>query len=522
MTVQFGDFELDPGLQELRRAGAPVHVEPQVFDLLAYLVAHHDRVVTRDELMEVIWGGRIVSDAALSSRILAARRALGDRGPDPTYIRTVPKRGFRFAAEVRTGEDPAPAHLAPPTAAPQAPDAAPGFDRPAIAVMPFVNLGHDPEQDYFAYGITEDIIRLLARNRWLAVVGRNSTMSLKGLDLDAPAIGRSLGVDYLVQGTVRRAEGRGRITADLVDAHDGTTLWADRFDFALGAVFDVQEELAERIAATIEPELAMHEQRSASRKPPGNLLAWECYQRGLWHFWAFTAHGFDEAEAWYRRAIELEPELARAHAAIAYVNVQRAFYDPARRAESLRVAEEAARTSVRLDPRDCVCHCVLGRVQTLMLDYDAALASLEESIATNPSFAQGYFALGFTLIWAGRPAEALPLFDRAIELSPRDPHAWTFHSTRGLALLALDRLPEAEEAARHATRHATATHWPFALLAALLGLQGRAEAAPETLAELLRRRPGYDRAYARSDLFFCRSTAFVDRFVAGLEAAGLP
>jgi TolB-like protein/Flp pilus assembly protein TadD len=516
MAVHFGDFELDPDLQELRQAGAPVHVEPQVFDLLAYLVHHRDRVVSRDELMQAIWGGRIVSDAALSSRILAARRALGDRGPEQTYIRTVPKRGFRFAAEVRTAEA-----AGPQSAGTSIPKPAPGFDRPALAVMPFVNLGQDPEQDYFAYGITEDIIRLLARNRWLAVVGRNSTMSLKGLELDAPTIGRSLGVDYLVQGTVRRAEGRGRITAELVDAHDGTTLWAERFDFALGAVFDVQDELAQKIAATIEPELSAHEQRSAARKPPGNLLAWECYQRGLWHFWSFTAHGFDEAEEWYRRAVALEPELARAHAAVAYVNVQRAFYDPPRRAESLRIAHEAAREAVRLDPRDCVCHCVLGRVQTLLLDYDTALASLEESIASNPSFAQGYFALGFTLIWSGRPEEALPHFDRAIELSPRDPHAWTFHSTRALALMALDRLPEAEEAARFATRHATATHWPHATLVACLGLQGKAEAAAQALAELLRRKPDYSRAHAREDLFFCRRTDFVDRFVAGLEAAGL-
>jgi TolB-like protein len=517
MAVRFGEFELDPDLQELRQAGAPVHVEPQVFDLLAYLVANRDRVVSRDELMQAIWGGRIVSDAALSSRILAVRRALGDRGPEPTYIRTVPKRGFRFAAEVRTDEaaDPPPAPAPPP-------QSAPGFDRPALAVMPFVNLGQDPEQDYFAYGITEDIIRLLARNRWLAVLGRHSTMGFKDTDLDAPTIGRSLGVDYLVQGTVRRAEGRGRITAELVDAHDGTTLWAERFDFALGAVFDVQDELAQRIAATIEPELSAHEQRSAARKPPGNLLAWECYQRGLWHFWGFTAHGFDEAEDWYRRAIALEPELARAHAAVAYVNVQRAFYDPGRRDESLQIAHEAAREAVRLDPRDCVCHCVLGRVQTLLLDYDAAVASLEESIASNPSFAQGYFALGFTLIWAGRPEEALPHFDRAIDLSPRDPHAWTFHSTRGLALMALDRLPEAEEAARLATRHATATHWPYAILAACVGLQGRPETAALAVAELRRRRPDYDRAHARADFFFCHTSDFVDRFVAGLEAAGLP
>jgi tetratricopeptide (TPR) repeat protein len=158
----------------------------------------------------------------------------------------------------------------------------------------------------------------------------------------------------------------------------------------------------------------------------------------------------------------------------------------------------------------------------LLLDYDAAIASLEEAIASNPSFAQGYFALGFTLNWSGRPAEALPHFDRAIELSPRDPHAWTFHSTRGLALMALDRLPEAEEAARIAARHATATHWPYAILAACHGLQGRHEAAALAVAELRRRKPDYDRTYARGDFFFCSRPDFVDRFVAGLEAAGLP
>ena len=306
--------------------------------------------------------------------------------------------------------------------------------RPSIAVLPFLNLSGDPEQDYFAYGATEDIIRLLARNRWLTVIGRHSTMIYKGREIDAREVGVALGVSYIIEGSVRRAGDQVRITADLIGTGDGANLWSERYDFGLSDVFDVQDRIAQQIAATIEPELSSLEQKLAARKHPSNLDAWDCYQRGLWHFWAFTTPGFSEAETWYRRAIERDPTLARAHAALSYVNVQRAFYDDEKlRPTYLREALEHGHRSVALDSRDCLCHCVLGRAHCLKQDYENAAAALQEAIDLNPSFAQAYFAQGFNLIWKGHPSEAIPLLAKAAQLSPRDPHLWTFHSTRAMA-----------------------------------------------------------------------------------------
>ncbi len=555
MILLFRDYELDLGVQELRRAGEIVHVEPQVFDLLVYLVRNRERVVSKDELLDAIWEGRIVSEAALSSRINAARRAIGDTGNDQALIRTVHKRGFRFVGEVRLRSDgpdgksiaegdvgasrraAAPASAAPDNglieraeaAAPVQAQAAKGPVLPfgpshaSIAVLPFTNLSQESEYDYFGYGMTEDIIRLLARNRWLKVITRHSTFAYRGPNVDVRGAGEALGVRYVLIGSVRKLGDHLRITAELVGTSDGSQLWAETYDFRVTDIFAIQNEMAQQIAASIEPELSSIEQQLAARKPPDSLDAWDCYQRGLWHFWAFTTPGFAEAEKWYCRAISIEPGLARAHAGLAYTKVQQAFYDdPAKRPDILEAALASAKTAVALDQQDCVCHCVLGRAYTLLRNYDEAIAELEAAIALNPSFAQAYFALGFTLIWCGRAEEAVVLFERAAELSPRDPHLWTFHHMRAMAHLVLDQLEDAEEFGRRAVRLPNATYWPFATLTATLGLRGKHGDGRAAAAQLLQRKPNYSCGYARQDFFFCDDPGFVERFAEGLRQAGIP
>ncbi|WP_291295774.1 winged helix-turn-helix domain-containing protein [Elioraea sp.] len=518
MRLAFSSCELDLDRQELCRAGAPVHVEPQVFDLIAHLVRHRDRVVSKDELIDTIWGGRIISEAALSSRINAARRAVGDTGEDQAVIRTVHKRGFRFVADVREAE-PAASQL-PIAAAPPAP--AP-VGRASIAVLPFANDSPDADTEYFAYGLTEDIIRLLARYRWLTVLSRHSTFPFRGRDMQPAEIGAALGVRYLLQGSVRRRGERVRITADLVAAGSGTQLWSEAFEHRLTDIFAIQDAMAEAIAAVIEPELATVERELAVRRPPDNLDAWDCYQRGLFHLWGFTAPGFSEAEACFRRAIDIEPGLARAHAALSYVNLQQVLAgEPERRVERLAAAMSAAQRSVSLDERDCMCHCVLGRALTMHRAYAPAVAALEHAVALNPSFAQAHFALGFTLIWCGRAEEAISLSERAAELSPRDPHLWTFHTMRSTAHLMLGELDGAILFAGMALRHPNASHRPLANLVAALGLSGQHDAAAEKVAEMLRRKPGYTIAVACDELFYCADEDYIARFADGLRRAGLP
>ncbi|HEX2555641.1 MAG TPA: winged helix-turn-helix domain-containing protein [Microvirga sp.] len=522
MLMAFGDHELDLRCRELRRRGAVVRVEPQVFDLLALLIENRDRIVGKDEILDRIWDGRVVSEAALSSRINAARKAVGDSGEEQRLIRTYHKRGFRFVGAVTARGAQAEPTVRPdlPAVPPPAPRAA-GQGRPSVAVLPFVNVNQDPDHDYFAYGLTEDIIRLLGRNRWLDVLTRHSTVQYRGQEIDPREIGATLGVRYVVRGSVRRHGARVRISAELVAAAEGRQLWADVYDLDLPDIFDIQEAMAEQIAAVIEPELASVERERAVRRPPENLDAWDCYQRGLYNLWGFTNPGFAEAERQFRRAIALDPGLARAHAGLAYVHVQMAFYGGAEeRALRIQAALEEGRIAVALDERDSLNHCVLGRAYCLQQDYAAAIAQLRHTVALNPSFAQGYFALAFALVWDGAEEEAIALIERATELSPRDPHLWTFHMTRAYAHLAQDELEAAEHFARLATQHPNATDRAFAALAAVQGLAGKD--AGGALRQLFARRPDYTLGIAQDDLFFCRRPDFIARYAEGLRRAGVP
>jgi TolB-like protein/DNA-binding winged helix-turn-helix (wHTH) protein len=547
MQYRFAEFELDLSQQELRRLGEAVHIEPQVFDLIVHLVRHHDRIVSKDELIETVWNGRIISEAALSSRINGARRALGDNGTDQLFIRTLHKRGFRFVGDVQAISVPdagaEAARLVPDDGV--APADAPVVSvssevsrlddivsesvkaeantRPSIAVLPFGNMSADPENDYFSYGLTEDIIRLLARNRWLSVISRHSTIAFQGRVVDAREVGELLGVRYVMVGSVRKSRDTVRITAELVRAADGKQLWADKYDLQLEYIFDIQEEMARQIAATIEPELSKVEQQLAARKAPESLDAWDCYQRGLWNLWRFTTPGFDSAEEYFQRAVDADPNFARGHGALSYVNLQRAFIDePKDRAARLETALRQGHHAVALDELDCFCHCALGRALCLTHQNDEALAALDVSLELNPSFAQAYFAQGFNMLWYGREIEAETLLDRATMLSPRDSHISGFHHVRSWTHFSLGEYDIAVEFARRATRQPNVTYQAFASLAASLGLLGDQAQAKAVAAELLQRKPNYSTGTARQEFFFCNDVGFIDRFVEGLRVAGIP
>jgi TolB-like protein/DNA-binding winged helix-turn-helix (wHTH) protein len=547
MTVRyrFAQFEIDLTRQEVRRAGEPVHVEPQVFDLIVHLMRNRDRIVSKDELIEKIWNGRVISEAALSSRVNGARRVLGDTGSDQVFIKTLHKRGFRFVAEVQevgVAQD-HDLELGTLVAAPGivATDTLPiaelerlndvaseairaeAVTRSSIAVMPFGNMSGDPENDYFSYGLTEDIIRLLARNRWLAVTSRHSTMAFGGRQIDPREVGRQLAVKYLVFGSVRSSHGTVRIAAELVRTIDGEQLWSETYDLRLESIFEIQEEMATQISATIEPELSKVEQKLAARKAPSSLDAWDCYQRGLWNLWRFTTPGFDEGEAYFKRAIAADPKFARGHGALSYVNIQRAFVDdPKDRPARLETALRQARLCVALDDLDCFCQCVLGRALCLTHQNDEALAALDLSLELNPSFAQAHFAQGFNLLWYGRETEAEALLDRATTLSPRDSHLWSFHLVRSWTHFSLEEYEIAAEFARRAARQSNANYQASASLAASLGLLGDSTRAKDAAAGLLQSKPNYSTKAAREGLFFCNDSNFVDRYVKGLRAAGVP
>jgi TolB-like protein len=285
MQFHFGNHVLDVGRRELRHGSEPIAVEPQVFDLLLYLLQNRDRVASKDDLIASIWGGRIVSASTLTSRIKSARNAVGDSGRDQKLIRTIARKGFRFVGAVSIQEDgaePAFGNRKPPYIHEQSRPALSPPDRPTIAVLPFVNMSGDPDQAYFSDGISEDIITALSKLRWFFVIARNSSFIFKGRAVHMKQVAEELGVGYVVEGSVRKDGDRVRITTQLSDAATGTQIWAERYDRDLVDVFAVQDEITEAIVAAIEPQLYAAENFRANRKPPDNMDAWDLVMRALW------------------------------------------------------------------------------------------------------------------------------------------------------------------------------------------------------------------------------------------------
>jgi TolB-like protein len=282
---------LDTDRRELFRGDAPVAVEPQVFDLLIYLIDNRDRVVSKDDLIASVWAGRIVSDSTLTSRINAARKAIGDSGEDQKQIRTIARKGLRFVGAVREdaeADKSAQTAVPPEGSSESSRRSLPPSDRPAIAVLPFTNMSGDPEQEYFSDGISEDIVTALSKLRWFFVIARNSSFIYKGKAVHMKQVAEELGVSYVVEGSVRKSGGQVRITVQVNDVATGSHIWAERYDRGLADVFAVQDEITEAIVAAIEPQIHAAENFRAQRKPPESLDAWDLVMRALSHYWRVT------------------------------------------------------------------------------------------------------------------------------------------------------------------------------------------------------------------------------------------
>jgi tetratricopeptide (TPR) repeat protein len=300
-------------------------------------------------------------------------------------------------------------------------------------------------------------------------------------------------------------------------------LWNQSYAVENASVQSVPEDIAQQIAATIEPKLEQLERMKTDRKRPEDFEAWDCCHRAFWHLYHFTSDDLSKAKAWFTKALTFNPHLARAHAGLAYASVQMAFYgEPTRRDDELQQALAEAQVAVSLEPHDAFNRFALGRALCLLCRYPEAQTELEQAIEANRSFAQAYFALAFCFSVWDKPAASLPLYARAARLSPQDPHLWTFHHMRGVALYRLDRLEEAEDFVRAAVRQQFATYWPFATLCALLAELGRIDEAKAVSDRLRQMKPGYSLAFARQDFFFIRAPEFVDRYVRQLALAGIP
>ena len=520
LPVFFEDFSLDVDRRELRRNSDLVAIEPQVFDLLVYLVANRDRVLTKDDLLAAVWDGRIVSESTLTSRINSARKAVGDTGGEQRLIRTYARKGVRFVSEVR--ESPVSRVTEPdaPSTLSLLPDTR---GKPCIAVIPFINLSGDLEQEYFSDGITEDIITALSRHRSLLVIARNSTFALKGQSGEVRQIGLDLGVGYVVQGSVRRVGQRVRITAQLAETEDGRQIWAEQYDREIHEIFEVQDEITAMIAARLEPEVGNAERSRADRKPPRTFNAWDFFRLGTTHFYKSTAYDNREAQRLFRRAIDLDPALAEAHGFLSYAIVLSMIYFDAEPDDALLgEAVEIAKKAVMLDDRDANIRFMYGRALLARRAYGEALGELEAAVELNPNLAVIYCGLGDSLAYDGRITEAIPYFQRAINLSPHDPLRWAFYSYGALAYLFAREFDLAHDWARKATRVPNCHYWGYSHRVAALGYLQRADELETALAELRKIAPNFNCKHAGKRLFYLKNPDQIALYIDGLRRAGVP
>jgi TolB-like protein len=486
LLYHFEDFALDQGKRELRRGGEMLRLEPQVFDVLSYLVDNRDRVVSKDDLIDAVWQGRIVSDATLSSRINAVRSALQDAGDQQRLVRTIVRKGIRFVGDVR--ED-ASAVVAAPVD-----DCREGLrlpDRPSIAVLPFDNMSDDPGQDYFADGMVEDIITGLSRIRWLFVIARNSSFTYKGRAVDVKQVGRDLGVRYVLEGSVRKSGNRVRITGQLIDAEDGSHLWADRYDRDLIDVFAVQDEITESVVGAIEPSLRQAEIERVKRKRPDSLDAYDLLLRAIPHVYTLMPQGAAEGLPFLEQALAIEPNYALAHGYAAWAR-QTLFIRRGMDTNDREMSIRHALAAIEHGQSDAMALALSGfSIGLLTQDRRVADEAFERALSLSASCSFVY-SLGCVPVAYGGDAErAIAWAERAMRLSPLDAMNCVPQGIIGFGNFLLGRHEQAAVAGKRAVQMNPGFSILHGWLAASLAKLGSREEARASGERLLALDPGF-------------------------------
>jgi len=420
MRFSFGEYQLDTESRCLNRSGQRVHVEPKVFDLLAYLIEHRERVASPDELLDALWPGLHVGPAALTGAVRKAREAVGDDGEHQAVLQTEHGKGFRFVADVS---------VAPTPGAPAG---------HSLAVLPFVNMSADPDQEYFADGIAEELLNTLVRFEGLQVVGRTSSFSFKNSDADLKAIGKALDVNMILEGSVRKSGGHLRITAQLLNAEDGFHLWSETYDREHGDIFAIQDEIARSIASALRIELRVPAQQSLNPGGTENVEAYNAYLRGLELRSSRAPASQWVALKWFERAVALDPGFTRAYLEIADVYAQML----ARGSVSQEIAEAPARVAIEralmLDPTSSDAYTVRGLLRQMLGELTDYEADFLRAIELNPNNPRAHVEYGYTLLEPlGKPVEAVAYLERAVTLDPLSQYA---RSLLGEALAQAGRL----------------------------------------------------------------------------------
>ncbi|WP_353506449.1 winged helix-turn-helix domain-containing protein [Variovorax sp. J31P207] len=530
MRYMFGDYLLDPERRELSHRAKVVPVRPQVFDLLLHLVRNHDHVVSRDDLLTAVWSGRIVSESTITSHINAVRKAIGDTGEEQRLVRTVARKGFRFVSEVKVGEIggaglPGASGGGENTSSEsrERPSALVLPDKPSVTVLPFHNLSGDPEQEYFADGVVEDIIAALSRMRWLFVIARNSSFTYKGRAVDVREVGRELGVRYVLEGSVRKTGIKVRITGQLIDATTGTHLWAEHFEGVLDDIFELHDQMAEAVVGAIAPQLERAEIERAKRKPTASLDAYDYYLRGTAKLHSGTRESIEAALPLFYKATELDPDFASAYGMAAWCHFWRKVNGwmtdrPREIAEGIRLARRA----VELGRDDAVALTRGGHaLGHLAGDLDGGIALLDRAVLLNPNLAPAWFLGGFLRALRGETDAAIEHLARAVRLSPLDPEMFRMQAGMALAHFFAGRIDAASAWAEKAVGNLPSFLAAVSLMAASHALAGRMDKAQQAMRHLRTLDPSL-RVSNLKDWLPIHRPEDLAQFADGLRLAGLP
>lgn len=461
MIYRLGEFCLDTDRAELTGPGGPVALEPKAYDLLVLLVERRDRLVTREEAIDAVWGGRFISDAAVSTVLKSLRRALGDDGDAQRFVRTLRGRGFRFVGNV-SHQPVAPARLRLTDESGTATDAAQSGSRPRLAILPFRQLGPSSGFDIVADAVPADLIVSLSRLRWLQVLAQETTFRLREAQSPPQPVTAGLGATYALSGVIEHAARRILILIELSDLRSGAVVWAEQFHGSLEDIHQTRAEIAAAVLAALEIQIPLNEALRARSWPTEQLDAWGAYHLGLQHIFRFTEADNAVATGYFERATRLDPNFASAFAALSFTSYQSAAMrwapDPG---VAVAQAQAQAERSLDLDPLDPFANLAEGRLFLLLNRPEDGRPWLERSVQLSPSYAKGYYSRGFAAMLAGRADDCLADMDHAIELSPLDPMLCAMQACKAVALLVAGRH---DEAVAWANRGARAPHAHIAML----------------------------------------------------------
>jgi adenylate cyclase len=517
----FEEYAFDTDRRELHRGPDVVPTTPQVFDLLDYLIRNRERVVSKDDLVNAIWNGRTVSDAALTTRLNAARTAIGDSGEEQRLIKTLPRKGFRFVGAVYEGDKPSGTAVVSDSQIESSKPAPALPDKPSIAVLPFENMSGDPEQEYFADGMVEEITTALSRFKWLFVIARNSSFTFKGRPVDIKEVGRRLGVRYVLEGSVRKASGKVRIAGQLIDAVTGAHIWADRFERDLTDIFALQDEVTVAVVSAIQPRLLQTEIALESRRRSDNLTAYDFFLRAMQQYFLTTREGLAEATRLTHRALDLDPRfgfVAALASSCHSLNVTMGYsIDPQfDRKEAVRLL----RLALSIDDSDPETLALAAVVSAFMVgDCESEIEMADRAVALNPNSFDAWHGRGWVYkLAAGLPEEAIRSFERAIRMSPVDPRLHRSFVGMAMAFIELGQFDQAIVAAKKALRQYPSYSAACRCLASAFAHLGHDAEARKAAARVF----DHDPAFTISAYVARGGQSNTKLLIEGLRKAGLP